>query len=135
MQEKVNKFSNIKLRVLQFVEDQNIKKVDFFNKIDVTSANFRGNAQNTPLNSTTIENIITHYPKLNLYWLVTGTGEMLLKNSYNEGEVLRTLNEENHSDKDELIKTQKKLISNQEKQILDLEAKLEGKAGKRKTGS
>jgi len=77
MQEKVNKMTKIKERIIYFVENQRIKKGLFFEKIDVSSANFRGNAINTPLNSTTIENIITNYPQLNLHWLITGKGEML----------------------------------------------------------
>jgi hypothetical protein len=72
-----NKFSNIKDRIIYFIENQGIKKIDFFDKIEMTSANFRGNAKNTPLNSTTIENIFTHYPSLNLEWLLTGNGSML----------------------------------------------------------
>ncbi len=78
MQEKVNKFSNIKERVIYFIENQSIKKEFFFNNIGITSANFRGNAQKTPLNSNAIENIITKYPEINLQWLVTGKGEMLI---------------------------------------------------------
>jgi hypothetical protein len=77
MQSKVNKFTNIKERIMYFVENQNIKKSDFFNKIGVTSANFRGLAQKTPINSNAIENIITNYPEINLHWLITGKGAML----------------------------------------------------------
>jgi hypothetical protein len=80
MQEKVNKMTKIKERIIYFVENQGIKKGLFFEKIDVSSANFRGNAINTPLNSTTIENIITNYPQLNLQWLITGKGEMINEN-------------------------------------------------------
>ena len=62
----VNKISTIKDRIMYFVENQGIKKSEFFDKIEMSSANFRGNAKNTPLNSTTIENIFTLYPQLNL---------------------------------------------------------------------
>lgn len=73
----VNKITNIKERIVQFAEIQNISKEEFFSKIGTTSANFRGKAQKSPLNSTTIENIITIYPEINLRWLVTGEGEMM----------------------------------------------------------
>ena len=43
----------------------------------MTSANFRGNAKKTPLNSTAIENILSEIPDLNTEWLLTGKGEML----------------------------------------------------------
>ena len=77
MQEKENKFSLIKERIIYFIENQSIKKKDFFNKVGITSANFRGNAVNTPLNSTAIENIFTLYPEINLEWLITGNGNMI----------------------------------------------------------
>lgn len=79
MQEKVNKLTKIKERIIYFVENQSIKKGLFFDKIGVSSANFRGNAINTPLNSNTIEILITNYPQINLHWLITGKGEMLLQ--------------------------------------------------------
>ena len=72
----VNKITNIKERVVQFAGIQKISKEKFFDKIGMTSANFRGKAQNSHLNSSTIENIITTYPEINLHWLITGEGEM-----------------------------------------------------------
>ncbi len=68
-----NKFTNIKERVVKIAEKQPIKKKYFFKSIKMTSANFRGNAKNTPLNSTTVANIIAEYPETDLYWLITGT--------------------------------------------------------------
>ena len=70
----VNKITNIKQRVVQFAEKQSISKEEFFKRIGMTSANFRGKAQNSPLNSSTIENIISEFPEINLHWLVTGKG-------------------------------------------------------------
>ena len=82
----VNKFSTIKERVVKFVEFKGVTKEIFFEKIGTTSANFRGNAKNTPLNSTVIANIFTEFPDLSLEWLFTGIGEMLrndVQNSQN----------------------------------------------------
>ncbi len=67
----------IKQRVIQVIDLKGIKKEDFFNKIGMTSANFRGKAKETPLNSTAIENIFTAIPDLNMEWLITGKGEIL----------------------------------------------------------
>ena len=39
----------------------------------MTSANFRGKAKETPLNSNAIVNIITKYPDVDLYWLLSGS--------------------------------------------------------------
>lgn len=67
----------IKERVIQLLENKGIAKEKFYKKIGVTSANFRGNAKNTPLNSTAIENILSEIPDLNVEWLLTGKGSML----------------------------------------------------------
>lgn len=67
----------IKQRVIQVIDLKGVKKEDFFNKIGMTSANFRGKAKETPLNSTAIENIFTAIPDLNMEWLITGKGEIL----------------------------------------------------------
>lgn len=67
----------IKQRVLEVIDFKGVKKESFFKKIGITSANFRGKAAETPLNSTAIENIFTVFPDLNIEWLITGKGEML----------------------------------------------------------
>lgn len=66
----------IKDRVIQVLEYKCIPKESFYTKIGITSANFRGKAKNTPLNSTTIENILSVIPDINLSWLLTGQGAM-----------------------------------------------------------
>lgn len=66
----------IKDRVIQVLEYKCIPKESFYTKIGITSANFRGKAKNTPLNSTTIENILSVIPDINLAWLLTGQGAM-----------------------------------------------------------
>lgn len=67
----------IKDRVIQILETKRIAKENFYKKIGVTSANFRGSAKKTPLNSNTIENILTEIPDVNPDWLITGQGSML----------------------------------------------------------
>jgi hypothetical protein len=122
MQEKLQQFEFIKERVMYFIESQRFKKTDFFNKIEATSANFRGNQINSSLSSTTIERIITHFPQLNLYWLILGTGEMLVKTENIESkessidkikEPIAKYNTGTQSDKD-------KIISLLENQVRDL---------------
>lgn len=70
-----NKFTNIKDRIIYFVERKGLNKEKFFSEAGTTSANFRGKAKDTPLNSNTITNIIAAYPEINLRWLLTGEGE------------------------------------------------------------
>lgn len=66
----------IKDRVIQIAEFKGIKKEVFFTRIGVTSANFRGKARSTPLNSSTIENILSEFPDINSEWLITGKGNI-----------------------------------------------------------
>ena len=72
----VNKITSIKERVLQIAENQTETKKIFFEKIGMSSANFRGKALLSPLNSSTVENIITLFPEINIQWLLTGKGAM-----------------------------------------------------------
>jgi len=74
-----NDFSNIKERIMLFVEHKHIPKGKFFEKIGVTSANFRGKAKDSPLNSSAIERIVSEFPDLSLEWLLSGKGEMFRK--------------------------------------------------------
>lgn len=67
----------IKQRVIQLIDYKGVKKEAFFKKINISSANFRGKAKETPLNSTAIENIFTVFPDINLEWLLTGKGAMI----------------------------------------------------------
>lgn len=67
-----NIFTNIKERVMEVAERQPITKEEFFRSIGMTSANFRGKAKDSPLNSNAIVNIITKYPDTDLHWLLFG---------------------------------------------------------------
>lgn len=77
----VNKFSNIKERVLQIAENKGIAKEKFFQNIGMTYGNFKGRSKGTPLNSNAIADISSIYPDVDLQWLITGKGKML-KDSY-----------------------------------------------------
>ncbi len=67
----------IKERIIQIIEYKGIPKEKFYQKIGMTSANFRGEAKSRPLNSNAIENILSEIPDLNIEWLITGKGSML----------------------------------------------------------
>lgn len=130
MQEKLQKSLFIKERILQFVENQKIKKVDFFAKIQMTSANFRGLQLSSSINSSVIERIITIYPELNLYWLITGKGEMLVrKNDYaiSSDTMVHQVNETKvqYDSKAEVYELQKQIIDTQSKLIEQLQQKID----------
>ena len=73
----------IKERIIQLIEYKKIPKEDFYTRIGMTSANFRGKAKATPLNSTAIENILSEIPDVNPEWLLTGKGSMLKEKTKN----------------------------------------------------
>ena len=76
----MNKFTNIKERIRYIADYKKVKKETFFGQLGMTSANFRGDKINRPINSNAIEKIITLYPDINPTWLIAGKGEMLLNN-------------------------------------------------------
>ena len=82
----------IKERIIQVVEYKGIPKEEFYVKIGMTSASFRGNAKSTPLNSNAIENVLSEIPDLNPMWLITGKGEMLFVD--NESNSIQTKRKE-----------------------------------------
>ena len=82
MQEKINQnLDEVKVRLLQFAENQRIPKYDFYKKISVAQSNFGGSGMMSSLSSSKIIDILTIYPELNSDWLLLGKGEMLRQNT------------------------------------------------------
>jgi len=99
----VNKFTNIKERVVQIAKKQAMSQERFFHSIGMTSANFRGKAKETPLNSNAIVNIITKYPEVDVYWLLMGETKNSGANVLNEpGSIYETAHK-SCEEKDEII--------------------------------
>lgn len=73
--------TNIKNRVLLFCKSKGLSIEPFLESIGMTYGSFKGKAKDGSLNSDAIENIYTKYPEINLVWLITGQGEMELKNN------------------------------------------------------
>ena len=78
-QAMVNKFSNIKERILYVAEYYKVSKESFFESIGMTYGNFKGSAKERPLNSDAIVKILSIYTEVDSDWLLTGKGEMLKK--------------------------------------------------------
>lgn len=65
---------NIKERILEFLENKDISKREFYLKTGLSNG-FLDKVDN--IGSDKMEKILSAYPLLNLYWLVTGEGDML----------------------------------------------------------
>lgn len=110
-----DKDSNIKDRVVQIAEQLAISKEEFFRSIGMTSANFRGKAKATPLNSNAVVNIITKYPEVDLYWLLSGAPQKEFKTP-------QTIVQEPELEYHKLCESKDELITVLLQQIEDLKA-------------
>lgn len=73
----MEKLTEIKSRLLQFAEQQGLKKEEFYRQIGIDGANFRGKNAVSELGSDKIVSILSTFPELNSDWLLLGRGEML----------------------------------------------------------
>lgn len=115
------KFSNIKSRIVHFVEYQGLPKGEFFDDIGLTPQNFRGRALNTAVNSDAIAKILLKFPDLNPYWLILGKGEMLISDKKMVAEVAALYGSPNL---EEEVRNLKAWLRDKEKLISHLEDKL-----------
>lgn len=70
--------SNIKERCLFLANFKGYTLEDFCSKIGMTYGSFKGKAKNTALNSHAMEKIMAMIPDVNITWLLTGRGPMIL---------------------------------------------------------
>jgi len=76
MQEKIQKFSPNKQRILYFVEYLNISKRDFYAKTGISRGTIESS---TSITEDTLAKIIAIYKDLSIDWLFTGREPMLIK--------------------------------------------------------
>jgi hypothetical protein len=76
-------FSEIKLRILQFVDYIGVSMESFCRKISTDSANFRGKSAKSDLGSDKIVNILREYREISPDWLLLGEGQMIRANKEN----------------------------------------------------
>lgn len=75
-------FLTLKEKILSFLSEIGIRKVDFFEKTGIQSSNFKGvNVKSAPGGDMLVK-ILTLYPELSAEWLMRGEGAML-RNSEN----------------------------------------------------
>lgn len=75
-------YLTLKEKILSFLSEMGIRKVDFFEKTGIQSSNFKGiNVKSAPGGDMLVK-ILTIYPELSAEWLMRGEGGML-RNSEN----------------------------------------------------
>lgn len=109
--------SEIKRRIIEFIEKEGIAKESFYKKIGMTSASFRGTAKNTPLNSDAVENILSELPQINIHWLLTGEGPMLTENTNSPNTPQEPINQNQNDMNIELVK----MINRKDREIGELQ--------------
>ncbi len=129
MQEKSENITCIKQKILYFIDTQSIKKEDFYKKVGIDGANFRGKNLKSELSADKIVNILRQYTEISPDWLLLNSGEMLRSScdeqpasscSVTEIELLRSA----IRDKETIIESQNKNIKLLEEKIEFLEVKL-----------
>lgn len=83
----MEKLTEIKSRLLQFAEQQGLKKEEFYRQIGIDGANFRGKNALSELGSEKIVSILSTFPDLNSDWLLLGRGEMLRSSTQSVGNI------------------------------------------------
>ncbi len=73
----MRKITTIKERLLQFIENQGIKKEEFYSKIGIDGANFRGKNLHSEFSVDKVVKILRLFPQISTDWLLFGNGEML----------------------------------------------------------
>ncbi len=80
MQEKEQKKSPIKQRILQFADSLNISKRDFYKKIGVSRGTLEAT---TGITEDIMAKFIAAYPDVSVDWLILGIGEPMKKEPVN----------------------------------------------------
>ncbi len=109
----------IKDRIIQLIEFKGIAKENFYKKIGVTSANFRGKAKESDVSSITIAKILSEIPDARPEWLLTGKGEML-----KQSDIPMVPPDSNEKDS-YIIELQKDKIKHLEKELQDQKREIE----------
>lgn len=80
MQDKEQKISPIKQRILQFAEDLGISKRTFYARIGVSRGTLEAKSGIT---EDVLAKFIAEFPEINIEWLITGKGDVLRSNTPN----------------------------------------------------
>lgn len=130
MQENKQEKSPIKQKILLYLDSIGVSQYDFYKKTGVTRGVL---GQNNGISEDNLSRFLAYYPEVNPIWLLTGQGEMLLKeqpstpveipaSDNNEASVYYKM----YKEKDEEVKAQAKEIGALEQKVKTLEEKILG---------
>lgn len=68
----------IKEKILAFLDNQGIKRSEFYNSVGISPSNFKGIAKQAELGGDKIAKILALYPNLSAEWLLRDVGDMLI---------------------------------------------------------
>lgn len=69
----------IKEKILTFLDNEGIKRADFFEAVGIVPSNFKGAAKQSELGGDKIAKILSLYPRLSAEWLMRGRGDMIIE--------------------------------------------------------
>lgn len=124
-------------RIKQFIDYKGIAISAFEKSIGMSNASL-GKSLKTggTIGADKLENILTAYPEINLYWLVTGKGEMLTTESRDEVEEVRANDKSMPERLLDIIEGQKKqietlleMLKEKDEEINRLRAELDARKG------
>ena len=84
----------IKDKILAFLKEKDIKKVDFFEATGIQSSNFKGKNMASQPGGDMIVKVLTLYPDLSAEWLMRGEGNMLKSNNTDVSQNSYTIHQE-----------------------------------------
>ena len=103
-------FASIKGRIIEYIENQSIKRSDFYRLTEISPSNFKGKGAISEIGGDKIAKILTSFPNLNPDWLLTGQGNMLRNSEHFE---VLTDNHPQNPDLISLLKEQQAKITEQ----------------------
>jgi hypothetical protein len=108
----------IKEKILKILQEKNISRADFYKKTGISNGYLDKNGS---VASSVLEKILTIYPEVNLYWLITGEGSMYRGEvgamPVQEEKFISTAPCTGCAEKSERIAELKELVSNQKEMI------------------
>lgn len=126
-------FATTKERLLQYLDFKGISISKFLQETGIKRGFLDTDKLKSSVSDIFLTMIIAKYEDLNLIWLISGKGDMILSTSSQTSDTITGSDENSNSILQELIDTQKALIDMQKDKIASLENKLkDDKRGKEK---